>query len=156
MYNKRSMYYNNFNLTKERINLISIKDYAKKKGVSYEAVRKQVIRYKSDLEGHITKVNRTQFLDDEAVSFLDTKRQENSSVGNSTKESKITELEEQNKELLLKISSLQDELLKAQEMIKELQDEKINQKEIEIDPEQEDNGLEREESKKSWWKNLFK
>ena len=39
--------------------MISLKDYAKNKGVSYEAVRKQVSRYREELEGHIQKVNRT-------------------------------------------------------------------------------------------------
>lgn len=42
--------------------MISLKDYAKNKNVSYEAVRKQVNRYKTELEGHIHKVNRTQYM----------------------------------------------------------------------------------------------
>lgn len=54
--------------------MISLKDYAKNKNVSYEAVRKQVNCYKTELERHIHKVNRTQYLDDEAVPFLDSKR----------------------------------------------------------------------------------
>ena len=54
--------------------MVSLKEYAKNKGVSYEAVRKQVNRYKDELKGHISKVNRTQYLDEEAVAFLDSKR----------------------------------------------------------------------------------
>lgn len=50
--------------------MISIKDYAKENGVSYEAVRRQIDRYKAELEGHIHKQGRTRFLDDEAVAFL--------------------------------------------------------------------------------------
>lgn len=154
------MYYNNLNMTKEWGILISIKDYAKKKGVSYEAVRKQVIRYKSELEGHITKINRTQYLNDEAVSFLDTKRQENPVMQNNKEskifelESKVYQLEEENRELLLKISDLENKLLEAHELISELKNEKITEKDIELNDE--NDKLQPEELKKSWWKNLFK
>ena len=51
--------------------MISIKDYAKQKNVSYEAVRKQLVRYKDELQSHITTKNRMRFLDDYAVNFLD-------------------------------------------------------------------------------------
>lgn len=54
--------------------MISIKDYAKQKNVSYEAVRKQLVRYKDELQSHITTKNRMRFLDDYAVNFLDQKR----------------------------------------------------------------------------------
>ena len=57
--------------------MVTIKEYAKNKGVSYEAVRKQLNRYSGELKGHITKVGRTQYLDDDAVQFLDSKRAEN-------------------------------------------------------------------------------
>ena len=40
-------------------------------GVTYEAVRKQLKRYSAELEGHIHQKGRTQYLDDEAVAFLD-------------------------------------------------------------------------------------
>ena len=43
--------------------MISIRDYAKKNNVSYEAIRKQVKRYENELRGHIIKKSRTQFLD---------------------------------------------------------------------------------------------
>lgn len=57
--------------------VISLKDYAKTHHISYEAVRKQVARYKKDLEGHLIKDGRQQFLDEEAVAFLDAKRAKN-------------------------------------------------------------------------------
>lgn len=57
--------------------VISLKDYAAQNNVSYEAVRQQVARYKADLDGHIIKDGRQQFLDEEAVAFLDGKRQKN-------------------------------------------------------------------------------
>ena len=44
--------------------MITIKDYAKQKGVSYEAIRKQIKRYEDELEGHLVKQNRFLMLDD--------------------------------------------------------------------------------------------
>lgn len=106
--------------------MISIKDYAKSKNVSYEAVRKQVNRYKKELEGHISKVNRTQYLDDEAVALLDEKRQENPIIIiEADKDERIEQLEAENKTLLLKIATLQEELLKEKDQVKVLQNEKI-------------------------------
>ena len=55
---------------------ISIKDYAKQKGVTYEAIRKQISRYKNELEGHIVVDHRRQLLDETAVAILDKHREE--------------------------------------------------------------------------------
>ena len=61
----------------------NIKDYAASHGVSYEAVRRQIARYSGrEMDGfrisdHIIKVNRTQYLDDEATAFLDARRAQN-------------------------------------------------------------------------------
>ena len=49
--------------------MISLKDYAKKKNVSYEAVRKQVNRYRDELGDHLYKKDRTQYLDEEGEAF---------------------------------------------------------------------------------------
>lgn len=106
--------------------MISIGDYAKNKGVSYEAVRKQVNRYKKDLEGHIIRQKRTQYLDDEAVAFLDSKRSENPViVVEQGKDDEIERLTEENKVLLLKVTELQEALLQEKEQVKQLQKDKI-------------------------------
>lgn len=55
--------------------MITIAEYAKSRSVSYEAVRKQINRYNIELDGHIIKQGRTQYLDSEAETFLDSKRQ---------------------------------------------------------------------------------
>ena len=60
--------------------MISIKDYAKETGVSYEAVRQRIKRYEADLEGHIHRQGRTQFLDDVAVAILNDHRLQNPTV----------------------------------------------------------------------------
>jgi len=129
-------------------NVLSLKEYATNKGISYEAVRKQVKRYKSELEGHISKVNRTQYLDDEAVAFLDTKRQENPVILLQVdKDEEIQRLSNENKRLLLRVAELQDALLREKDTVKELQTEKIAL----LEAKQEQEAV----KKKSWWERLF-
>ena len=53
---------------------LTIKEYASSRGVSYEAVRMQLKRYGQQLDGFIERQGRTQYLTDEAVAFLDSKR----------------------------------------------------------------------------------
>lgn len=106
--------------------MISLKDYAKNKGITYEAVRKQVNRYKNELDGHIQKENGTQYLDDEAVAFLDEKRSKNPVVIlEQSKDEELEMLRNENKLLILKINKLQEELLNEKDQVKLLQDEKI-------------------------------
>ena len=109
--------------------IISLKDYAKHNNISYEAVRKQVARYKKDLEGHIIKDNRTQFLDEEAVAFLDARREKSPVVIiQQDKDDRIKGLEEENKTLLQRVAMLQDDLLKSKELQIQLQAETAEQR----------------------------
>lgn len=106
--------------------MVTLKEYAKSKNITYEAVRKQVNRYKSELEGHIFKEKRTQYLDEVAVEFLNNKRTENPIVIIETaKDEEIQRLQEENKMLLIKVSQLQDALLAEKDNVKALQEEKI-------------------------------
>lgn len=121
--------------------MVSLKEYAKNKGVSYEAVRKQVNRYKDELKGHISKVNRTQYLDEEAVAFLDSKRAESPIIiMESGKDEEIQRLEMENKALLLKVAELQESLLKEKDQVKLLQNEKIELLEAK-----------NQKAEKKWW-----
>lgn len=98
------------------MNVVTLRDYAKQNNISYEAVRKQVVRYKKDLEGHLIKDGRQQFLDEEAVAFLDAKRQKNPvAIIQMDKDETIEGLESENKMLLQKLAWVQDELLKAKD-----------------------------------------
>ena len=54
--------------------MITIADYAKSRKITYEAARKQIVRYADELADHITKQGRKQYLDDQAVLFLDQHR----------------------------------------------------------------------------------
>lgn len=133
--------------------MVTIKEYAKTKGVSYEAVRKQVNRYHSELKGHISKVGRVNYLDEKAVEFLDSKRAESPIIIMETaKDEQIQRLQDENKALLLKVTELQDQLLKEKDTVKLLQSEKIEllqareEKEEEAQQDQEES-----DDIKKWW-----
>lgn len=93
------------------MNVISLKDYAKQNNISYEAVRKQVVRYADELGAHIIRDGRQQFLDEEAVAFLDAKRQKNPVA--------IIQMDKDER-----IESLQRQLDVAKNLIIELQEER--------------------------------
>ena len=98
--------------------MITIKDYAKQKGVSYEAIRKQIKRYEDELEGHLVKQNRVLMLDDEAVRFLDGKRSENPViVYEQNKDEELEQLRHENKMLLIQMNTVQDQLGKVQQKL---------------------------------------
>ncbi|SFO49273.1 hypothetical protein SAMN02910455_00697 [Acidaminococcus fermentans] len=98
--------------------MITIKDYAKQKGVSYEAIRKQIKRYENELEGHLVKQNRFLMLDDEAVQFLDSKRSENPViVYEQNKDEELEQLRHENKVLLIQMNTVQDQLGKVQQKL---------------------------------------
>ena len=93
------------------MNVITLRDYAKQNNISYEAVRKQVVRYADELGDHIIKDGRQQFLDEEAVAFLDSKRQKNPvAIIQMDKDDRIESLERENKDLLLKIAVQADQI----------------------------------------------
>lgn len=104
--------------------VISLKEYAEQSHISYEAVRKQVIRYAAELEGHIIKDGRQQFLDEEAVAFLDEKRKKNPVViYQANKDEEIERLQKEKEALLLKLAAVQNQLIQAQEENKSLIEE---------------------------------
>ena len=106
--------------------MLTIKQYAESRHISYEAARKSFNRYYEDIKGHVTKQGRMNLVDDEGAAFLDGKRQENPVVVvNEDKNERIASLEAENKALLLKVTQLQDELLKERNTVKELMQDKI-------------------------------
>lgn len=128
--------------------MISMKDYAEQKGISYEAVRRSVNRYKEELEGHIVVQNRTKFLDDEAVAFLDSKRQQSPIVIiNQDKNEELERLRNEKEALLIKIAELQDALLQEKDKVAVLQKKNIALLEAKVD-----NSTEITEGRKPWWK----
>lgn len=98
--------------------VMSIKDYARARKISYEAARQQVKRYADELAGHISRQNRTQYLDDYAVSLLDDHRQQNPVVViNQDRSEEIERLRAENRALLQQVATLQDRLLTAQDSL---------------------------------------
>jgi hypothetical protein len=98
------------------MNVISLKDYAKQNNVTYEAVRQQVIRYADELGEHIIRDGRQQLLDEEAVAFLDAKRQKNPVVIiQQDKDEIIEQLRKEKEQLLTKIASQADKISELSE-----------------------------------------
>lgn len=89
--------------------LTTLKDYADRNNVTYEAVRSQVARYREELGEHIVKDGRQQFLDAYAVAFLDDHRARNPVVVyNASKDEEIERLRLENEQLLKKVAALSD------------------------------------------------
>lgn len=104
--------------------LMTLKQYAEEHKISYEAVRKQVIRYAEELSDHIIKQDRTQYLDPWAVKFLTERRRESPIVLMNMDQSEENErLKEEVESLRVKLMTAQNELLKEKDRIISLQDE---------------------------------
>lgn len=136
--------------------MITIKEYAESHGKSVQAVYKQIKSKENSalLDGHIVveKINNknVKMLDDVAVQILDDASKQSIQVvlQNEDKET-IERLEEENKKLLLKIASLQEELINTQ---KELSQEKDNVKLLQSEKIELLEKKEEVVAKKSWWK----
>ena len=105
--------------------MITIKGYAEKKGVSYEAIRSQIKRYEKELGDGIFKKGRTTFINEDAERFLDERRKENPVV--IVQENKSEELEMLKNEkvnMLAKIAELQELLLAEKDKTLELTTER--------------------------------
>ena len=95
--------------------MITIRDYAKSRSISYEAARQQINRYLGrsvdgfELSAHISKVDRTQYLDDDAVAFLDERRAKNPVVIQQEERDETIE------RLRQRVDDLQTRLLAAQD-----------------------------------------
>ena len=104
--------------------MITIKDYAKSHGISYEAARQQIGRYMDrevdgfHLADHISKIDRTQYLDDEAVAFLDNRRAKNPVIVQQEGRDETIE------RLRQRVDDLQTRLLAAQDEYRALLQDK--------------------------------
>lgn len=114
--------------------MITIKEFAELHGKSVQAVYKQIKSKENAtlLEGHIftEKINNksVKMLDDVAVQILnDASKQSIQVIMQNDDRERIEQLETENKTLLIKIASLQEELINTQ---KELSKEKDNVKSL--------------------------
>lgn len=132
--------------------MISLKDYAKQNNVTYEAVRKQVARYKEQLDDHIIQDGRTQYLDDIAVAFLDERRKKNPVVVyQQSKDEAIDRLEKENKMLLAKLAAKSEAVeqlmqykLEAEENKRALEDARTAQARRERELQEREDGFNQE------------
>jgi len=109
--------------------LLTIKEYAESQSVSYEAIRKQLVQYESELQDHIHTVKRKKYLDDTAINFLDEHRKGNPViVQQADQQEELEELRNENKNLLLQLNSKSEQLLILQQQIIEMQQELIPDK----------------------------
>lgn len=98
--------------------MISLAEYAEQQHVSYEAVRQQVARYQNELDGHIVRQGRKRLLDDVAIEFLDSHRQEslglgpNISVENAQLQKDLDSINHEYTAALKEISALKDTVIR--------------------------------------------
>lgn len=113
--------------------LLSIRDYAKSRFISYEAARRQVMRYKKELKGKIEIKQRTQYLTEDAIEFLDEHRKYSPVVVHKDKErqekevqrNELEELRQENKVLLLKVNELQERIMQEKDNVARIQADQI-------------------------------
>lgn len=134
--------------------MITLKDYAKKKNVSYEAVRKQVVRYKTELGEHLYKKDKTQYLDEEGELFLDQRRAASPVIMvEQAKDEKIDELTRQNELMKLKIIELQEQLIQSKDQLLERDQQLIDLKDqmLLLTEKTEKQQSEQPLDSKKWW-----
>lgn len=143
----------------------SIKNYANSRKITYEAARQQVKRYEKELQGHIHKQNRTQYLDDYAVELLDDHRQQSPIVVvNQDRDAELEQLRADKVALLQQVASLQNELIKARDneilaakqtvLLEAAQSDReaLQERVKELEAERDEA---RQEAAKPWYKKLF-
>lgn len=106
----------------------TIKECANIENVTYEAIRKQIQRYKAELAGHIFIENRTKYLDRYAQQFLHEKRTKSTIIIQQTnKDNELEQLKNENKALLIEMNKVRyenTELLKEKNILS-IQNEKM-------------------------------
>ena len=104
--------------------MVTLKQFADDQGISYEAVRRQVVRYADDLRGHVVRKQHTQYLDDEAVAFLKERRRASPLVLQTIDQSEeIAALRAELEQTRQKLMQAQEAIVQHQAKIIELQDE---------------------------------
>lgn len=98
---------------------MTIREYAKSRGISYEAAAKQVRKYKSkDLKGHLTKQGSQTILDDTAIEILDRHRQPRAVVmlpSDEDTSNEIKALQDENNNLKNQIIEMQKLLIASKD-----------------------------------------
>lgn len=93
-----------------------VKDYAKERNISHQAVYKLIDNHEAELKDYIVKQGRTRFLMPEAEKILDNYRNKSAIViDKQERNEEIERLKEENKNLLLKIAAQADKIAELSE-----------------------------------------
>lgn len=88
-----------------------IKDYAKERGVTHQAVYQMIETHKQELADYIVKQGRTRYLTTEAEKILDSYRNKSQIVLEKIESNEELErLKEENKNLLIKVAAQADKI----------------------------------------------
>lgn len=103
---------------------ITIKDFAEAEGVSYEAIRQSVMRYKDEMQGHVFQRNRVTYLDETAVEYLKKRRRVSPVViHREDRQAEDRAIREQLESLRSRYELSQEKLVAALEHSQELQEQ---------------------------------
>ena len=95
---------------------MTLKQYADKRGITYEAVRRMVQKYRAQLGEHIIRKNNAQLLDETAVEFLNERRRQSPVVVvRENNEDRIAELESQLAQVKAQLDQAKDRIIQLQE-----------------------------------------
>lgn len=101
---------------------MTVKELAEMNHISCEAIRKQIRHYRKELEGHVHRQGRTQLLDEEAVAFLQERRNNNPVIIEKKENSAlIGQLKEQNTILLAKVAEQAEKLAAQSEELRQFE-----------------------------------
>ncbi|MDD2975119.1 MAG: hypothetical protein PHZ10_08505 [Aliarcobacter cryaerophilus] len=107
-------------------NLISIADYAKKKGVTTQAVYKQLKTHEKELLEKVVKKGGKRFLTEDAVIILNSSSNMSAPVLVDSADKELLEkIIQENKELQVQLKQAQIQLLNAKDTIISMQVEKM-------------------------------
>lgn len=152
-----------------------IKTYAKQKGVSTQAVYKQIKNHEKELKGHIFKESGKKWLDEYAIDYLDRQSQQSAVAVQSLErdeamnmlKSKYIELLERYKDISDQLAhhktlllAAQSEKQEAEEQIKGAEDRAVEaerrSEQIEAELQQLRAEFEAERSRKLTWRERFR
>ena len=116
--------------------LVTIKDYAESRHVTYEAVCKQVRQYKKkELKGHLSYQGRLIFLDENAVNFLDQHRMKRNIVLAPTSEEiqkTIKQLQADLQKAMIERDNLKDQIIALQDEKAKLIEYKAQKEQLQL------------------------
>lgn len=105
---------------------MTIKEYAKKAGISYEAARRYINRHREELDGYLYKNGKTQHISEDGVAVLEKIRAVSPVViQNIEAAEEMERLRHENERLHNVVELLQRELLQEKDRVALIQQEQI-------------------------------